>query len=134
MMKSIFIGAVAGFLTTTLAVAQEQGAEYAPGEREELARAALGDGKEIAIQRVTFPGGWSGARHTHGGQVFVYVLDGNLQVETDGSEPKMVSGGELTEEPMDTPMVAMNESDSEPVTILLIQVSQEGVPLMTRVE
>jgi quercetin dioxygenase-like cupin family protein len=83
---------------------------------------------------VTFPGGWTGERHTHGGQVFVYVLDGSLQVDVDGSESTTLSSGELTAEPMDTPMVAMNESDTDPVTILLIQVSREGVPLMTRVD
>ena len=133
-MKTIYVGALFICLGMTSAVAQEKGREYAPGEREELARAALGDGQEIAIQRVTFPGGWSGERHSHGGQVFVYVLDGSIQVEVDGSEPKTLAGGDLTAEPMDTPMVAKNGSGSEPVTILLIQVSQEGVPLMTRVD
>lgn len=133
-MKSVHAVAIAMSLAGTMAAAQEQGQEYAPGEREELARAAIGDGQEIAIQRVTFPGGWSGERHSHGGQVFVYVLDGSLQVDVDGSEAKTISGGELTAEPMETPMVATNASDSDPVTILLIQVSQEGVPLMTRVD
>ena len=134
-MQRLYIGALAVCLGTTMAIAGEQGKEYTPaGEREELAKMALGDGKEIAIQRLTFPGGWSGARHTHGGQVFVYVLDGAIQMEIDGSEAKTVAAGELTAEPMDTPMVAMNKSDSAPVTILLIQVSQEGVPLMTRVD
>lgn len=133
-MKSVHAVAIAMSLAGTMVAAQEQGQEYAPGEREELARAAIGDGQEIAIQQVTFPGGWSGERHSHGGQVFVYVLDGSLQVDVDGSEAKTISGGELTAEPMETPMVATNASDSDPVTILLIQVSQEGVPLMTRVD
>lgn len=133
-MKTAYFVAISMCLGATIAVAQESGQEYAPGEREELARAALGDGQEIAIQRVTFPGGWSGERHSHGGQVFVYVLDGSIQVDVDGSEAKTLSAGELTAEPMNTPMVAMNGSDSDPVTILLIQVSQEGIPLMTRVD
>ena len=42
--------------------------------------------------------------------------------------------GDFAAEPMDTAMNARNESASDPVTILLIQVSQEGVPLMTKVE
>ena len=133
-MTNAYIGALAMCLGATMVVAQEAGQEYAPGEREELAREALEGGQEIAVQRVTFPGGWTGERHTHGGQVFVYVLDGSIQIDVDGSETQTLSEGELTAEPMDTPMVAMNESESEPVTILLIQVSQEGVPLMTRVD
>lgn len=133
-MTRAYVAAFAVCLGATMAAAQEQGQEYAPGEREELAREALGNGQEIAIQRVTFPGGWSGERHSHGGQVFVYVLDGSLRVDVDGSESKTLSSGELTVEPMNTPMTAMNENDAEPVTILLIQVSSEGVPLMTRVD
>lgn len=109
---------------------------YTPGERVELAKAALpsGEGLEIAIQRVTFEAGWEGSRHEHGGPVFVYVLDGALHVEVDGEEPKTLGVGELTQEPLGTPMVGSNPSADHPTTILLIQVSQEGVPLMTRVD
>ena len=123
-------------LASVSAAAQEAGEAYNPGEREELASAALpgGEGQAIAIQRVTFEPGWSGDRHEHGGPVFVYVLDGSITVDVDGQEPKTLTAGDLTAEPMHTAMSARNESDESPVTLLLIQVSQEGVPLMTRVD
>jgi quercetin dioxygenase-like cupin family protein len=119
-----------------LVEAQEAGAAYTPGERVELAKAELpgAEGMEIAIQRVTFEPGWEGARHEHGGPVFVYVLDGELHVEVDGEDPKTLTAGELAQEPLGTPMVGKNLNAESPVTILLIQVSQEGVPLMTRVD
>jgi quercetin dioxygenase-like cupin family protein len=106
--------------------------EYAPGEREQLVQGALPgvEGHDIAIQRVTFPAGWSGQKHTHAGPVYVYVLDGAFEVEIEGAEPNMLSAGDLVAEPQDAPMVARNASQEDPVTILLIQVSEEGRPLM----
>ncbi|MCV2873458.1 cupin domain-containing protein [Defluviimonas sp. WL0050] len=120
----------------TATAAQEAGEAYTPGERVELTNTPLpgAEGQAIAIQRVTFAGGWTGERHTHGGPVFVYVLDGEITVELEGQGPTTLSAGGFAAEPMDTAMVARNESATDPVTILLIQVSQEGVPLMTRVE
>jgi quercetin dioxygenase-like cupin family protein len=106
--------------------------EYAPGEREQLVQDALPgvEGHDIAIQRVTFPGGWSSQKHTHAGPVYVYVLDGAFEVEIEGAEPRILSAGDLVAEPQDAPMVARNTSQEDPVTILLIQVSEEGRPLM----
>jgi quercetin dioxygenase-like cupin family protein len=106
--------------------------EYAPGEREQLVQGALPgvEGHDIAIQRVTFPAGWSGQQHTHAGPVYVYVLDGAIEVEIEGAEPRMLSAGDLVAEPQDAPMLARNASQEDPVTILLIQVSEEGRPLM----
>ena len=120
----------------TAVLAQKTGEAYTPGERVELTNTPLpaAEGQAISIQRVTFAGGWTGERHTHGGPVFVYVLDGQITVEVDGQDPATLSAGDFAAEPMDTAMVARNESASDPVTILLIQVSQEGVPLMTKVE
>lgn len=105
---------------------------YAPGEREQLVQGALPgvEGYDIAIQRVTFPEGWSGERHTHAGPVYVYVLEGSFEVAVEGMERQTLSQGDLIAEPRDAPMIARNASDTDPVTILLIQVSEEGRPLM----
>ncbi len=133
MQSIVFAGIVLG---ATAGIALAQGQAYAPGEREELANAPLpgAEGQAIAIQRVTFPGGWAGERHTHGGPVFVYVLDGSFAVELEGEDVRELAAGELVAEPMNHAMVARNGDAEQPVTILLIQVSQEGVPLMTLVE
>jgi quercetin dioxygenase-like cupin family protein len=135
-MKRFFGAAAAILCGAGLVEAQEAGAAYVPGEQVELAAAALpgAEGMEIAIRRITFEPGWESARHTHGGPVFVYVLEGTLHVEVDGEEPKTIGAGELAEEPLDTAMVGRNMSADDPLTILLIQVSREGVPLMTRVD
>lgn len=110
--------------------------EYAPGEREQLVQGALPgvEGHNMAIQRVTFPAGWSGQKHSHAGPVYVYVLDGEFEVEVEGAELRKLSAGDLVAEPQDTPMVARNVSQEDPVTILLIQVSEEGRPLMELAE
>ena len=109
---------------------------YAPGERQQLYQDALPgvDGTNMAIQRVTFPEGWSGQTHTHAGPVFVYVLDGALEVEIEGMETQSLSAGDLIAEPQDVAMTARNGASTEPVTILLIQVSEAGRPLMELVD
>lgn len=109
---------------------------YAPGDRQQLFQGALpgADGTDIAIQRVTFPEGWSGQTHTHAGPVFVYVLDGAFEVEVEGREMQTLSAGDLVAEPQDVAMTARNATSAEPVTILLIQVSEEGRPLMELVD
>ena len=127
-MKTALVAIVAACSLAFPVAAQE----YAPGEREQLVQGALPgvEGHDIAIQRVTFPAGWSSKKHTHAGPVYVYVLDGAFEVEIEGAEPRMLSAGDLVAEPQDAPMVAKNTSQEDPVTILLIQVSEEGRPLM----
>ena len=128
--RTIAIAGIAGL--PAAAVAQS----YAPGEREQLVQGALPgiEGYDIAIQRVTFPEGWTGERHTHAGPVYVYVLEGSFEVEVEGTESQTLSAGDLIAEPRDAPMIARNASGTDPVTILLIQVSEEGRPLMELAE
>lgn len=135
-MKALFVASIIALAGAVSAQSQEAGQEYSPGEREQLAQAPIpgAEGQTLTIQRVTFPGGWTGDRHEHAGPVHVYVLDGSLKVQVDGAEEKVLSTGDFTAEPMNQPMVARNESDAEPVTILLIQVSAEGAPIMTTTE
>lgn len=127
-MKTASVAIVAACFLAFPVAAQE----YAPGEREQLVEGPLPgvEGQDMAIQRITFPAGWSGQKHTHAGPVYVYVLDGAFEVEIEGAEPSMLSAGDLIAEPQDAPMVARNASQEDPVTILLIQVSEEGRPLM----
>jgi quercetin dioxygenase-like cupin family protein len=72
------------------------------------------------------PGGRT-ARHQHPVPVYVYVLDGELQVQTDGKEPRIYKTGEAFLESVNTWHQAFNKG-SVPARILVVFVGEEGKP------
>jgi quercetin dioxygenase-like cupin family protein len=72
------------------------------------------------------PGGRT-ARHQHPVPVYVYVLEGELQVQTDGKEPRQYKSGEAFLESVNTWHQASNKG-STPTRILVVFVGQEGMP------
>ncbi len=91
------------------------------------------DGRQVTIQRITYPAGWEGGRHTHSGPVYVYVVEGTFVVDVEGRDTVTLAKGELVDEPSGPAMVAKNGSTSEPVTVLLMQVNPDGEPLTSRI-
>jgi quercetin dioxygenase-like cupin family protein len=119
------------------AFAQEQKEEYVPqAEREVLVEKALPgtEGKTISINRFTLPPGFVGGRHYHTGPTYVYIIQGTFTVEEEGKPPQTFEAGQLYEEPIGNVMQAFNKSADEPIEILLIQVVDEGEPLMYQAE
>lgn len=74
-------------------------------------------GKEVAIQRATYPKGWVGERHHHTGDIFVYVLEGTFVVDVDGGDRVTIRPGEVYHEAVDKVMQARNGSAKEDVEI-----------------
>jgi quercetin dioxygenase-like cupin family protein len=91
-------------------------------------------GKMISINRFKLPAGFVGGNHYHSGPVYVYIQKGTFEVEEEGGLVKTFEAGELYEEPIGTPMQAFNKSADEPTEILVIQVHDEGEPLMYKAE
>ena len=126
-------------LAASLAVAgSDDGSaeEYVPDvQTEMLHKAPLPgmDGKEMIVVRITAPPGFVGERHIHPGPVFMYVLDGEVTVETEG-ETQTVTSGELWPEPVDTPMVPRNASDTAPAHLIVFQIGDIGEPMMLKAE
>lgn len=71
---------------------------------------------------------WVTERHTHPGHLFVYVLEGSVEVAVEGHEPKLVSAGEAIYERTDTPMVGRTVS-SEGAKFLVFNVGRIGEPI-----
>ena len=92
------------------------------------------EGKTVIIKQFEFPPGHIGAWHTHTGPVFVYVLEGKLTIDTENTGRQSLSTGELYKEPVGTKMQARNESTTEPLKVIAFQVSDEGKPMMIKVE
>src|SRR5688572_7523620 len=100
----------------TASSAQDQ-----PIKRTELIRADVADvpGKETVIYIADVVPGGEGARHTHYGDEFVYILEGSLIVTPDGKEPVTLKQGETAHlAPADGIHAAKNGSTSEPAKVL----------------
>ena len=124
-------------LLTQPALAQEKKEEYVTSaERNVLVEKALpgAEGKIISINHVKMPPEWVGGRHYHSGPTYVYVLEGTFTVEEEGKPAPTFEAGELYEEPMGNAMQAFNKSTDGPMELLLIQVQNEGEPLMYQAE
>ncbi|MEJ2333868.1 MAG: cupin domain-containing protein [Desulfobulbaceae bacterium] len=88
------------------------------------------EGKTVIIKHFEFPPGHVGGWHTHSGPVFVYVLEGEITIDTENTERRTITVGELYQEPIGTKMQARNLSATEPTKIIVFQVSEEGKPMM----
>jgi quercetin dioxygenase-like cupin family protein len=92
------------------------------------------EGKMISIILFKLPAEDVGGKHYHSGPTYVYVLKGMLTIEEEGKPAQTFQAGELYEEPIGNPMQAFNESADEPIELLVVQVQNEGEPLMYQAE
>lgn len=110
--------------------------EYVPEVESEALHKGLLPGtedKEVMIVRFKAPPGFQGGRHMHPGPVYVYILSGALEVETqDGKQT--LSAGDFVAEPVNEVMQSRNVSDAEPVELLVFQVGDMGRPMMVQVD
>jgi quercetin dioxygenase-like cupin family protein len=107
-------------------------AEDQPIKRTELIRADVANsaGQETVLYVAEVSPGATGARHTHYGDEFVYVLEGTLVVTPDGKEPITLKQGEVAHlAPADGVHAAKNGSASEPARVLVILIMEKGKPL-----
>lgn len=124
-------------LLSQTALAQEQKEEYvSKAERNVLIEKPLpgADGKIVSINHFRLPTEYVGGKHYHSGPTYVYVLKGTFIVEEQGKPAQTFEAGQLYEEPIGSPMQAFNQSADEPVELLVIQVQDEGEPLMYQAE
>ena len=88
------------------------------------------DGMEANIVVEKVEPGWETPRHIHPGHVFVYVLEGTIEIAVEGEEPRKVSAGEAVYESPNKPMIGRNVSSSEGARLVVFQVGPAGEPLM----
>jgi quercetin dioxygenase-like cupin family protein len=80
---------------------------------------------------VEYAPGQSSPPHRHNAHVFVYVLEGTLQMGVKGKEPVTVSAGQtFYESPTDVHEVSRNASDSKPAKFLVLLLHDPGAPTM----
>ncbi len=89
------------------------------------------DGKTVIIKHFTVPAGFVGGKHFHPADVFVYVLEGELTVETEKGV-LTATAGKLYPEVPGMVMRAKNASTSVPAKFLVFQVGDTGKPMMIK--
>ena len=115
------------------ALAQDTKEEYVTkAERSVLVEKPFpgAEGKMISINHFKLPTEYVGGKHYHSGPTYVYVLKGTFTVEEEGKPAQTFEAGKLYEEPIGNSMQAFNKSADEPIELLVIQVQNEGEPLM----
>jgi quercetin dioxygenase-like cupin family protein len=85
--------------------------------------------KEALMITVTYVPGGGSLPHRHDAQVFVYVLEGAMTMQVDGSAPVTVGPGQtFYEGPQDVHRVSANASQTEPAKILVFMIKDKGTP------
>ncbi len=130
-----FALALAGVLSLGAAFSPDaQSQEYKPKADVKLlhegAMAGV-DGKTAIVKHFTLPAGFVGGKHFHPGDVYVYVLEGELTVETEKGI-RTISAGELYPEVPGLVMVGKNLSTSVATKLLVFQVGDTGKPMMIK--
>lgn len=86
--------------------------------------------QEMRIVEVTLEPGQRGEPHRHNAHVFVYVLEGRVQMQVAGGELQTLGPGEMfTEGPDDIHAVSANASDSERARFLVHMIRTAGTPV-----
>jgi quercetin dioxygenase-like cupin family protein len=134
---SLLVAGAALALSATLYAQQKTKEEYkSTAEIKTLVQEPLPgvEGKQVTIMHVTAPADWVGGKHYHTGPVYVYILKGPFAVDEEGKGTQVFETGQVYEEPIGEPMQARNTNADGPMEMLVVQISNQGEPLMYKVE
>jgi quercetin dioxygenase-like cupin family protein len=88
-------------------------------------------GKESVLVRVEFAPGHADAPHRHPGHVFVYVLEGSVEMQMEGGELRALKPGDtFYENPRYTHSVGRNVSKTQPANLLVFFIADQNAPLV----
>ena len=106
----------------------------AEGQLLNMPLPALPENQEILVSEVNVAPGQESQPHRHNAHVFVYVLEGQINMQVAGGELVTLSPGDIFyESPDDIHAVSQNASDSESAKFLVHIIKTVGVPVSTPV-
>ncbi len=91
-------------------------------------------GQEANIVLFEVAPGWTIAKHSHPGHIFVYMLQGSIKIEVEGEPVHVLSVGDVLHEIPGPNMVANNVSSTKGARFLVFQVGEIGKPLTVYAE
>lgn len=92
------------------------------------------DGKDSNVVLFEVGPGWKIANHYHPGHIFIYVLEGAINLDVNGKKSQLVTAGNVAYEAPGQNMVANNVSSSEGAKFLVFTVGDIGKPVTVFVE
>jgi quercetin dioxygenase-like cupin family protein len=108
-------------------------ADPPPPEVKTLMTKALPDypGKEAVMLLVEYPPGGADPIHKHDAHAVVYVLEGNIVMGVQGSDPVTLGPGEtFYEGPTDVHTVGRNASDAQPAKFVVVLFKNANTPAL----
>ena len=134
-MKTTFsIGLLAIILGTTPMYAENAAQAIAP-YNEILKRSTLlgENAQEVQIREILFEPGWNAARHYHNSDLFIYVIEGEFEVDVEGEGLKTYTNGQALRMKPNTPMDARNPSTTKALKLAVFQVGNPDAPFVVSI-
>jgi quercetin dioxygenase-like cupin family protein len=129
-----FCLAFAVLLVSSIAMAQEQGVIKPQLLLSEVVQGMpKSERQEVRVLTASFEPGDKTLFHTHRFPVTVYVLEGAFTLEMEGREPVTVKAGQAITMPAHVKMTGYNRSSSDPLRLVIFNVSDPGSPYLDTV-
>jgi quercetin dioxygenase-like cupin family protein len=123
--------AFAVLLVSSLAMAQEQGVARPQLLLSEIVQGMpKGEKQEVRVLTANFQPRDKTLFHTHRFPVTVYVLEGAFTLEMEGREPVTVKAGQGMIMPPHVKMTGYNRSSTDPLRLVLFNVSDPDTPYL----
>jgi quercetin dioxygenase-like cupin family protein len=121
----------AALLISLVAMAQEQGVIKPQLLLSEIINGMpKGEKQEVRVLTASFKPGDKTMFHTHRFPVTVYVLEGGFTLEMEGHEPVTVKAGQAIVMPSHVKMTGYNRSSTDPLRLVIFNVSDPGTPYL----
>ena len=136
MRKSIgFSLALVAWVIGSPAMAQEPGtAQPQLLLREIVHGMPKGDRQEVRVLTASLKPGDKTVFHTHRFPVTIYVLEGAFTLEMEGRDSITVKAGQAMVEPPYVKMTGYNRSNTEPLRVLIVYVSEPDTPFLDPIQ
>jgi len=94
----------------------------------------LSNGSEVLIREAYFPPNWKAPKHYHNGNLFIYVIEGEFEVDMEGSGLKLYTSGDALEMKPGSIMDARNPSTTKPLKLSVFQLGKPDAPFVVPVK
>lgn len=92
------------------------------------------DGKDVQIREAFFPPDWKAPRHYHNSNLFIYVIEGEFEVELHGSDRVVYRAGDALQMNSGIEMEARNASSTKPLKLAVFQVGNPSSAFVVPVQ
>ncbi len=118
-------------LISLIAMAEEQGAIKPQLLLSEVIQGMpKGEKQEVRVLTASFKPGDKTMFHTHRFPVTVYVLEGAFTLEMEGRDPVTVKAGQAMIMPPHVKMTGYNRSSTDPLRLVIFNVSDPDTPYL----